>query len=337
MAKRDEDNFRPFDEEGGLVFAVHLPGSPDQFDTPLTWNDLASRELSRPLWIHLDRTRERAQRWLREQSGLNPIVQEALLARDARPRLGEFDDGLLVVLRGVNLNPGAKPDELISIRLWVEPSRIITLRHRRFQTVRDLRIRAQRGTAPETPGGLLSAIALGLALRLGSVVENLQQLIDEAEDALSKEQPQNVNVSLLADVRRQAIRTRRHLAPQRDTLNRLISLGSPLVTGIARHELLEASDQTARVVEDLDEVRDRAAVSQEEFRAQRELQQSRTMYLLTLIAALFLPLGFLTGLLGINVGGIPGQDSPWAFWIVTIALIVLAVVLALVFRKLRWL
>ena len=40
------------------------------------------------------------------------------------------------------------------------------------------------------------------------------------------------------------------------------------------------------------------------------------MLILAVVAAVFLPLGLLTGLLGINVGGIPGAQTDWAFWAV---------------------
>ena len=61
------------------------------------------------------------------------------------------------------------------------------------------------------------------------------------------------------------------------------------------------------------------------------------MYFLTLVAAVFLPLGLITGLLGINVGGMPGADSAEAFWIVTAGLVVVAGILVGLFRWLRWL
>lgn len=336
MPDEPDDTFRPFDEAGGLILAVRLPGSPEQFDHRLTWDDLGRADESRPNWIHLDRTRDRAQSWLRETSGLDPLACEALLADETRPRATEHDGGVLVILRGVNLNPGAEPDELISIRLWADDSRIITLRQHRFQTVQELRRRAQRGQAPANPAGVLSFIALGLAARLTGVVENLQELLDDAETALSEESPSSVDVSRLADVRRQAVRLRRYLAPQRDALSHLLLSTSPLIAGTVRREIVEALDRITRIVEDLEDVRDRAAVSQEEHRAQREMRSSRTMYLLTLVAAIFLPLTFVTGLLGINVGGIPGSSDRWAFWVVSVSLLAMAAGLVVAFRKMRW-
>jgi zinc transporter len=64
---------------------------------------------------------------------------------------------------------------------------------------------------------------------------------------------------------------------------------------------------------------------------------NKAMYLLSIIAAIFLPLGLLTGLLGINVGGIPGTDSKWAFTLVTVVLVSLAIILVAWFKKIKWL
>ena len=71
-----------------------------------------------------------------------------------------------------------------------------------------------------------------------------------------------------------------------------------------------------RFIEDLDSARDRAAVTQEELQTRLSDQMNKTMYLLTVVATLLLPASLLTGLLGINVGGVPGVESNWAFAVV---------------------
>lgn len=352
-----ETPFLPIDEAGGLVFLTTLPGSkadfPDERNGPTAerfWGLLdeardaardetraAATDADRPIWVHLDRTKPRASRWVREQSGVAEIVGDALLAEETRPRAVERDGGLLVILRGVNLNQGAEPDELIVIRMWFERGRAVTLRQSRFMTVRRLRAAAEQGAGPATPADLLVAIAEGVTDRLGPAVENLQNMLDETEDRLAGEDPRTIDTHEIAEVRRQAIRLRRFLAPQRDALLALASSGSPLLDETHRAEFHEIAQRTARFVEDLEEVRDRAAVSQEELRAARERQANKTMYLLTLVAAIALPLGLITGLLGVNVGGIPGVDDPMAFWIVTLGMVVIAGALVGIFKWLKWL
>ena len=75
---------------------------------------------------------------------------------------------------------------------------------------------------------------------------------------------------------------------------------------------------------------------QEAFLAQIAQQQNNRMYMLSILSAIFLPLGFLTGLLGINVGGMPGAENGDAFWIFVAMLGVMVCFQFWILRKLKW-
>ncbi|MEQ8845566.1 MAG: zinc transporter ZntB [Phycisphaerales bacterium] len=331
--------FTPFDAEGGLILATRLPGEPGDFDKPRRgFDDLDRPDDPPPLWVHLDRTRPRAQRWLRERAGLDAIVADALLAEETRPRADAFGQGLLVILRGINMNPGAEPDELISVRMWFEPARIITLRQHRFQTIADLRVRAEAGKAPATAGLFLAAVAQGLASRITPTIGNLEEMLDDIEDEmLDRESDDPARRSQLSTIRRQAITYRRYLVPQRDALSALANGRSELLSQREQAEIRVALEQTTRVCEALEELRDRAAVTQEEMRARHEARIGRTLYLLTIVATVMLPLSFITGLLGINVGGIPLADSALGFTVVCVFMLGVAAIEVWWFRRKRWL
>jgi len=329
------DRFTPFDADGGLVFATRLPGSAEDFGPARPgWEALGEPADGPPLWVHLDRSRGPACAWIRERAGLDPLVADALLAEETRPRADAFGDGLVVILRGINLNPGADPDELISVRLWATGRRVITVRQFRFATIADLRTRAQAGRAPATPGALVGAIALGLALRMEPSLANLADMLDGVEEAmLDGRAPGEESRRLLATVRRQAIAYRRHLVPQRDALASLAMGEDSPLDGRDRAVVRSALDRTARACEALEELRDRAAVTQDELRALHESGIGRRLYVLTVVATVMLPLGFVTGLMGMNVGGLPLSGSGWGFGLVCLALAVLAGVQVWVFRR----
>ena len=130
---------------------------------------------------------------------------------------------------------------------------------------------------------------------------------------------------------------RRYLAPQREALVKLYTEQIPWLNTDNRMRAREVTDKLIRYLEDLDSVRDRAAVTQEEFINRISEQMNTRMYVLSLVAAVFLPLSFLTGLLGINVGGIPGAENNWAFLIVTLIMIGVAIFEIILFRKKKWL
>jgi len=289
-----------------------------------------------PFWVHLDRSQPETARWIRERSGIDPVAAAALLAEDTRPREARSDDGLLVILRGVNLNPGAEPDDMLSLRMWVDSRRLVSLRHHRFLAVHDVRELLDQGRGPTSPGDLLVDLAERLGERMSDVLDSLSDRLDMLEDEVIADESHAIRPKL-ARVRREAIALRRYLAPQRDVLARLQNERVEWLTDMDRLRLREAADRMTRYVEDLDAMRDRAAVTQDELNNRLSERMNRTMYVLSLVAAIFLPLGLMTGLLGINVGGIPWADDPAGFAAVTGILVLIAVGLVSLFRWMRWL
>ncbi len=298
--------------------------------------DEASRRASAPAWtwVHLDHANPEHRAWLLEASGLDALTCEALLEVETRPRFVTERDRMLVILRGVNLNPGAEPDDMISLRLLVETGRVVSLRHRRLLAVQDVRQRLLAGDGPRGPAELLVSIAGRLVDRQASVVDAMEDTVDGIELQLMSD-PGYALRGQIAEFRRQAIGLRRYIAPQRDVLSRLVHDKVSWLDDGLRARLREVAERQVRLVEEVDAARDRAGIAQEELNGRLSEQMNRNMYVLSLVAGVFLPLGLLTGLLGINVGGVPGVDSPYAFAVVCLVLVAMAVGVVWWFRRVR--
>ena len=100
-----------------------------------------------------------------------------------------------------------------------------------------------------------------------------------------------------------------------------------------RSRLREATERMTRLAEELDAIRDRAQVVQDQILEMRSEAMNRQMLVLSVVAATLLPLGLITGLLGVNVGGIPGSENPWAFWEVCGILVAVSLFQLWLFRK----
>ena len=321
-------------EDHSLICAYLLDGRGG--GRPVGWPEIASwRAQDGLLWVHLDRAGPEARRWLQGGSGLDPLIAAALLAEDVRPRELRFDDALLVVLRGVNLNPGANPEDMVGLRIWLEPTRIVTVRHRRLMAISDLceALAVKRG--PSGPGQFLVMLSAALIERVGPVIDDLIDEVDRLEDTVVTAHSADLR-GALGSLRRQAIALRRYLAPQREVMARLTMEQTSWLEGDDKAYLREVSDRTIRFVEDLDAARERAGVVQDELSSLISDQMNRTMYLLTVVAAVLLPPSLLTGLLGINVGGMPGTDNPMSFAIVVVLIVAIAVVEVAILRHLKW-
>ncbi len=283
------------------------------------------------VWIHLNRGNDEAMEWLR-QCGLDHFVVEALVAGETRPRCTVHGEGAVLNLRGVNLNPGEEPEDMISLRFWVEEKRVISVWLRPLQAVRDLIANIERDNLPVSPGDMIAKVALRLADRAEPTVAALNERIDDLEEDVL-DGTTDISRRQLADVRRISIVLRRYMFPQRDALTTLEIEDLSWLTERERSRVREAADRVTRLAEELDAIRDRAQIVHDQILDARSEAMNRQMLLLSVVAAVFLPLGLITGLLGINVGGIPGADSPWAFWIVCAILLVLGGIQGWFFRR----
>lgn len=320
------------DKSEGLIAAFRLDGAGG--GEAVDWHDIGKPGKGL-LWVHLNRQSQAARQWINEASGLDPDVGEALLAEEARPRCTRHNDGTILTLRGVNLNPGADPEDMVAVRAWVEPTRIVTTRGRRVIATQDIADALGAGRGPRTAGDFVADLAERLVDRMAFVITELDDNVDALEDEILVVQSGALR-SRLGELRREAIALRRYLAPQREALGQLATLDTPWLDARRRAKLREVADQVVRYVEDLDAARERAAVIQDELTNRLSEQMNRTMYALSLVAGIFLPLSFITGLLGINVAGIPGAETPWAFVAVCGALLAVGLFELWLFRKLRW-
>jgi zinc transporter len=299
---------------------------------------LASKKLKQDqlAWVHLNANKSASREWLEnELSYLDPFVVEALLAEETRPRVTEIGDGAIIILRGVNLNENASPEDMVSIRLWIDKHRIISVQRRQLKAVIDMCDRIETGKGPSNAGEFITMLISRLFERIEPVILGLDDRTDAVEQKILENADQSLRESII-DIRKKTIILRRYMAPQKDTIGHLRSSELPWLNSASKRHLQENYDRVLRYVEDLDAIRERAQIVKDELANILSDRLNKNMYILSVIAAIFLPLGFLTGLLGINVGGIPGADNMEAFWIFCILLAGVVAVQIYIFKKFRW-
>lgn len=322
-------------DDDGVVAAYILDGSGGGRELPgVTAEDLHPKVGF--VWLHLDRNVPSACRQAAEAIGLDRVLVDALLAEETHPRVVPSANGLLIILRGVNTNPGSQPEDMVSLRMWIEQNRIISVRFRPLGSVRDIRDRFEVGQGPKSTGEFLVMIADRLVERMGPVINSLSERLDSLEINIDTLAPREARGEL-RDIRHQAIMLRRYLAPQRDVLGRLQMENQSWLIPEQKLELREVASATTRYVEELDAVRERAGVVHDEMVTLASEAMNRTMYTLTLVATIILPLSFVTGLLGMNVGGMPLAESKLGFWLVSGALLAVGLLIVVLFRWLKWL
>jgi len=288
-----------------------------------------------PLWINLDYSAPDAARWLAMASNIEPVVRDALLDDDPRPRAVPHGDALLLIVRAINLNQGAEPEDMLSIRAWIEPHRVVTLRHRQSRSLKAIAAELGAGTGPASVGELTALLVERVLEYIATRVDTLSDVIAACEDQVLVETRGELRTQL-ADQRRRAIALRRFLAPQREALGKLAQIQVPWLDPTSRSRIVESADRMTRTVEELDAARDRAAVTQEELQSKIGEATNQRLYVLSVITSVFLPLGFVCSLLGVNVGGVPLQRDDWAFWALCAALAIVVTLQIWFFRRRGW-
>ena len=174
-----------------------------------------------------------------------------------------------------------------------------------------------------------------LLKRIEPVLSSLDETTDNIEEALLESGSTSLR-ELIIDVRKQAIMFRRYMVPQREAIDNLRMSNLSWLSDPHHRQIQENYNHITRYLEDLDAIRERAQIVKDELVNMLSDKLNKNMYILSIISAIFIPLGFLTGLLGINVGGIPGVDNDYAFAIFGGVLIVILVIQIIIFRWLKW-
>lgn len=287
-------------------------------------------------WMHFDANHEDA--YAAVQRVAPDIDEHSLMAifdQDARPRVLELDNGILVILRGINLNKGEDPEDMIAVRLWVTDQRIISLRYRRSKALVDVADSLDRNRGPKTIGEIVTTISAKLFNHIEQNINELNDRVDDLESNVIDHPDRQLRKDIL-NVRKAAIQLRRYIAPQKEAINQLRYAEISWLTTKNLRRLQESQDSLLRSIEDLDSIRERSQVVKDELVNTLSDKLNRNLYVLSVVTAIFLPLGFLTGLFGINIGGMPGVDSEAAFAFFSSGLIIIVLLQIVLFKYFKW-
>jgi zinc transporter len=272
--------------------------------------------------------------WLKKEVG--DFNAELLTVPNTRTRCTVLDDRAMVVLRVAR--PGAEPEDVGRqlLSLLIEKGRVIVASELNIVDLLGLGQWQQTHHAPVSPADLVARLALRAADRMEPLIERMGDSLDDVEETLMMGKRQNIGAKL-ARLRRTLIQLRRLIWPQRDVLNTLEIEELSFLTARDRVRLREASARTARLGDELTSLSERAVLVHEQILDTRAEQMNQTMLVLAAVTVVFMPLTVISGILGMNVSGIPFHDSPWSFWVVTGGLAALGTGLVLWMKGKKWL
>ncbi len=317
----------------GYLFEPGAAGVPVPLARAAEW--LAGAPTGGFVWLHFNLSDAAAEAWIAAHLPVVPEFFEALHEGSRPTRIEDAHDTLVAVVNDVAFEFAFDPSEIETLWLNVGPRIAISARKHPLRSIDRLRQAVKDGCRFDSSVGFLNRLMHDQGDVLVRIVREATLQVDGIEDRLLVGRLQHKRVDL-GKLRRVLVRLQRLLAPEPGALFRLLRLPPPWLAAQALEELRQATEEFTLIIRDLSELQERIKLLQEEIAAQLGEQTNRSLFTLTVVTVLALPINIVAGLLGMNVGGIPLAQSPHGF-VVIVAVIVSFTVLAgwLAFRRLR--
>ncbi|MEO6917584.1 MAG: transporter [Collimonas sp.] len=267
------------------------------------------------IWLHFNLANTASEKWLGKHTGLAQEFYQNLHEEQRSTRIELVDDVLIAVINDVLHDFSFDPADISTLWLHVDKQTVISARLKPLKAVDRLRNAVKSGDAIRSSVELLTHLLRDQADILSKIVRDAIQRIDGIEDKLLAGTQNNKRANL-GELRRVLVRLQRLLAPEPAALFRLLQRPPGWIAELDSQELRHATEEFSVVLHDMATLQERIKLLQEEMAARVNESNNRSLFVLTIVTVLALPINIIAGLLGMNVGGIPLGQDPQGFWII---------------------
>ncbi|WP_392565232.1 zinc transporter ZntB [Utexia brackfieldae] len=316
------------------VFCCQLTGKGDK--TALQPDSQASN--AKPFWIHLDYQDKQTVEWIKNTQLLPDIAKTSLISKNQTAKSIRFDThrGMLVVLKGVNITPGDQYDPIVTLRFYITDNFILSTRHQKINAINDLQLQLDKKIGPVDVADWLVQISENLTNHANQAVENIHDQVIKLEDYVLTQQRVMPHQEI-GRVRRKLITLRRILTPQRDTFIKIATERLSWIDDNDRRHMHDIATRLNHYIGDIDTCLLRLSSILEQINAMFTEQMNKRIYIMSILATIFMPLTFLASLFGVNLAGIPFTTHLWSFGVFSAILTVLGIMLSIWLKRKQWL
>jgi len=284
------------------------------------------------IWLHFNLAHAAAPKWLQDHLALSEKFHESLQDGSRSTRVEMDDDTLVAVVNDVHYDFSFEPNDISTLWLSVGPHLVLSARLKPLRSIDKLREAVKHGERLGSSVALLVHLMHDQGDVLVNIVRNITQKVDDIEDRLLAGRLETKRANLGA-LRRLLVRLARLLAPEPAALFRLLKQPPSWIAESDLEDLRQSTEEFNVALSDMSALRERIKLLQEEIAGRVAEANNRSLFVLTMVTVLALPINILTGMFGMNVGGIPWNEAPHGFLIVvSIIVFVTAVALAIMLR-----
>ncbi|HTT09333.1 MAG TPA: transporter [Burkholderiaceae bacterium] len=322
------------DRQGLIRAYLFRPGAaPVSVDSAAEAEALLGRIGDGFLWLHLNASRAGADAWMRTHTNLSDNFHEALREGSRSTRIERDGDALFAVINDVTFDFAFDASDVATLWVSVRSDLVVSARRQPLRSVDRLRMAAKHGTSFGSSVALLDELLRDQADELQRIARKATDRVDVIEDAVLTGHHEK-HAAELARLRRLMVRLQRMLAPEPSALARTLAYPPAWVAAEDTQRLQQASGEFAVVLRDIGSLQERIKLMQEEAAARISDANARTLFTLTMVTVLALPINLISGLFGMNVGGIPLGDHHGGFWIMVSLIVGLTGLIAWI--AVRW-
>lgn len=307
-------------DRSGMIWAFVFGRAPHAvlIDSAQVVEWLKSKEMQGKdefVWLHFNLSHAATEKWLHDHADVADEFHTALHDGSRSTRIELADNTLVAVVNDVLHSFSLDSAEIATLWLSVTRNVVITARRTPLKSIERLRQAVEAGAAIHSSAALLVHLLHDQGDVLVRIVRDAVARVDRAEDNLlaGRLDQQRSNLGML---RRVLVRLQRLLAPEPAALFRLLQRPPRWMDERDVQELRQATEEFSVVLNDMSSLQERIKLLQEEIAAQINENNSRSLFVLTIVTVLALPINIIAGLLGMNVGGVPLAEDPYGFWIV---------------------
>ena len=265
------------------------------------------------VWLHMNLSHAASLRWLRTHARLSESFFESLAEGSRSARIERDEDSLFAVLNDVTFDFSFDAKEVETLWISVTQGLVISARRRPLRSVDRLRTAVRRGARLPTSVDLLDHLLRDQADELQRILRQASERMDTVEDEVLAGRHQRHSAELTG-LRRLMVRLQRLLTPEPSALARVLARPPGWMSADDLQQLTQANEEFSLVLRDIAALQDRIKLMQDESATKVAEENNRSLYMLTMVTVLALPINLTSGLFGMNVGGIPLAEAPSGFW-----------------------
>jgi zinc transporter len=307
-------------DSSGLICGFHFGGNQkgEALDVEAALSLLRDMDKGKTegfVWLHFSLAHSSTEKWLREHVQLSDVFYESLKDISRSTRVELDDEMLVAVINDVHYDFAFEPSDISTLWLSVGPHLVVSTRLKPLRSIDNLRDAVRKGARLRSSVDLLVHLMHDQGDVLVKIMRDTTTRVDEIEDKLLAGKLATKRASL-GSLRRVLVRLQRLLAPEPAAMFRLLKTPPQWIQEEDLEDVRQSTEEFNLALRDMAALQERINLLQEEIAGRVAEANNRSLFVLTIVTVLALPINIITGLFGMNVGGVPFNEYPLGFWVV---------------------